>query len=273
MERTRRPFLICMDSDGCAIDSMTVKHEQAFGPAFVRVMGVPAEQKEEVLKEWEALNLYRVSRGINRFKGFVMLLRKYPEFCLLEELDLLEEWTKKTKALSAEALKTAFESSAVELAEKALEWSALVNTLIEALPLAEPFPHVVETVRLIHDEADIAVVSSANRGAIEEEWKQAGLADIPEYFFAQSDGTKSQCIRRLMELGYDPAKIVMMGDSLGDLEAAQENGVWFYPIIAQEEAESWRQFQVEYLPKFMNQELTAEVQDGLIRQMKNSLGA
>ena len=27
--------LICVDSDGCAIDSMTIKHERAFGPALV----------------------------------------------------------------------------------------------------------------------------------------------------------------------------------------------------------------------------------------------
>lgn len=29
-------FLICIDSDGCAIDTMNIKHIRCFGPCFIQ---------------------------------------------------------------------------------------------------------------------------------------------------------------------------------------------------------------------------------------------
>ena len=31
----KHKFLICIDSDGCAVDSMTIKHKKAFGRALI----------------------------------------------------------------------------------------------------------------------------------------------------------------------------------------------------------------------------------------------
>ena len=28
----RRPYLVCVDSDGCAMDTMDIKHKRCFGP-------------------------------------------------------------------------------------------------------------------------------------------------------------------------------------------------------------------------------------------------
>lgn len=273
MENKEKQFLVCMDSDGCAIDSMTVKHERAFGPAFIRVVEVADDLKDEVLNEWEAINLYRLTRGINRFKGFVLILKKYPELCNQHELEVMEEWTRTTTALSAEALQAAYGVESLEIMRKALEWSDLVNKIIEELPLAEPFVNVHDAIKAIHEVADIAVISSANKDAIVEEWKMSGLYDLPKYFFAQSDGTKSQCIRKMIESGYHPSNIIMLGDSIGDLEAAMSNGVLFYPIFVREESASWHQFKVEYLQKFMNHEITPEIQNYLVDEMKMRLQA
>ena len=30
-----RDFLVCVDSDGCAMDTMDIKHERCFGPCMV----------------------------------------------------------------------------------------------------------------------------------------------------------------------------------------------------------------------------------------------
>ena len=41
-------------------------------------------------------------------------------------------------------------------------------------------------------------------------------------------------------------------DAPGDLQAAQSNAVFFYPIIPEKEVESWFEFKDTYLPFFIN---------------------
>ena len=54
-----------VDSDGCAMDTMTYKHELFFGPLAAKEYGV--EDKETFQKNWENINLYSRTRGVNRF--------------------------------------------------------------------------------------------------------------------------------------------------------------------------------------------------------------
>ena len=64
-------YLICIDSDGCAMDTMNSKHFYCFGPEWVKQYGLEDIQ-EEALKYWNQINLYSKTRGINRFKGLAM---------------------------------------------------------------------------------------------------------------------------------------------------------------------------------------------------------
>ena len=34
--KKKKDFLVCVDSDGCAMDTMDVKHKECFGPCLVR---------------------------------------------------------------------------------------------------------------------------------------------------------------------------------------------------------------------------------------------
>ena len=56
---------------------------------------------------------------------------------------------------------------------------------------------------------------------------------------AQNAGSKKSCIARLLTFGYDREKVMMTGDAPGDMEAAEANGVCYYPILVRHEAESW----------------------------------
>lgn len=42
--RKQKDFLVCVDSDGCAMDTMDVKHIRCFGPCMVAEWG---------LEEWK----------------------------------------------------------------------------------------------------------------------------------------------------------------------------------------------------------------------------
>lgn len=264
-------FLICIDSDGCAIDSMTIKHEKAFGPALVEIWEVPADKKEEVLKKWDDINLYTMTRGINRFQGLVTILSMYPEYTEEKQLHKLKTWVETTQALSPDSLKKESDQSGLEIMAKALAWSDRVNEMISQLPLAKPFVGVKETMELIKSKADIAVVSSANKAAIEEEWKTSGLYDLVDYFFSQDDGTKSECIKKLLASGYEHEKAIMIGDAAGDYKAATSNQVWFYPILASKESASWFEFNKNYLSVFLSGGFDKEVQNDLLTKMNDNL--
>ena len=69
----RHDFLICVDSDGCAVDTMDVKHKRCFGPCMVAEWGLQ-QWETPILERWNEINLYTMTRGINRFKGLAMAL-------------------------------------------------------------------------------------------------------------------------------------------------------------------------------------------------------
>ena len=72
--RKEKEYLICVDSDGCAMDTMDIKHIRCFGPCMVDEWGL-LEWKDAILKRWNDINLYTMTRGINRFKGLAMELK------------------------------------------------------------------------------------------------------------------------------------------------------------------------------------------------------
>lgn len=264
-------YLVCIDSDGCAIDSMTVKHEKAFGPALLDVWDVPSERHQEILTLWNDLNLYTKTRGINRFQGLSAILSFYPELVDGEEMKQFNAWVQHTKVLSPEALKTEYDKTGLEILSKALAWSHRVNELITKLPLALPFEGVKEAMVCIGEKADIAVVSSANRSAIEEEWETSGLYSLVQHFFAQNDGTKSECIKKLIDSGYRNDKIIMVGDAMGDYKAAVNNSIRFYPILAAKETSSWQAFTDNYFQMFLHGDFDEQIQDELLRAMDENL--
>ena len=71
-------YLICIDSDGCAMDTMEVKHRECFGPQWIYTYGLEAHF-DECMKIWLDINLYSITRGINRFKGLALALKQIEE--------------------------------------------------------------------------------------------------------------------------------------------------------------------------------------------------
>ena len=70
-----KDFLICIDSDGCAMDTMNSKHFNSFGPEFVKSYDLE-EYREGALEYWNQINLFTKTRGRNRIKGLDMAVRE-----------------------------------------------------------------------------------------------------------------------------------------------------------------------------------------------------
>jgi len=87
--KRQKDFLVCVDSDGCAMDTMDIKHFRCFGPCMTAEWGLE-EWREEILSRWNEINLYTMTRGINRFKGLVKVLSEVREkYCEIEDLESL----------------------------------------------------------------------------------------------------------------------------------------------------------------------------------------
>lgn len=238
----KKNYLVCIDSDGCTVDSMDIKHIRCFGPCMVDEWDLQP-YREKLLDRWNEINLYSLTRGINRFKGLAAILKEVDEkISPVRDLDSLLSWVEESDELSNAAILRAAEEMDSQCLKKALRWSETVNQKIRALPPEEIrfFPGAKEAIERLHMTCDIAVVSSANHEAVMEEWSRFGLLEHTDVVLAQNAGTKTNCIRALLEFGYDTDKVLMIGDALGDMEAADRNGVLYYPILAGHEKESWQ---------------------------------
>ena len=250
----KKDYLICVDSDGCAMDTMDIKHIRCFGPCMVTEWGLE-EWKDAILTRWNEINLYTMTRGINRFKGLALMLREIHEtYTPIQDVDVLEAWVENSKELSNGALQKAMETNDSVILKKALSWSQHVNTSINELPfeVKKPFEGVKEGLAYAHQFADVAIVSSANLQAVLEEWELYGLLEHVDIVMSQNVGSKAYCIQELLKKGYDTEKVFMAGDALGDYEAAEKNHVFYYPILVRHEKESWSEFRDQAVDKLVD---------------------
>ena len=206
----KRDFLVCMDSDGCVMDTVRIKHCSVFCPELIRVFGLEAHT-DFITTAWEEINLNSITRGISRFESAVLIFDR--------------------------------------LKNRGVEYS----------------------LHQLHTVADVAVVSAANESAIASEWARYGLATHADVIFGQEVGSKANSIASMLACGYESRKVVMVGDAMGDAQAAAANGVSFVPILPGREAESWRRLQEEALPKLLHGTFSPEYQATLLAQLRSGL--
>lgn len=270
--RKNKRFLVCVDSDGCAMDTMEVKHRKCFAPKAVEIWNLQ-DKEAEFLEVWNKVNLYSKTRGINRFKGLVKTFELLVEEGIaMPRFSSIIEWTKTAKELSNPALQRAIEETGDEELIKTLEWSKSVNKAIEGLSEEDkPFQNVKEGLEILSTVADVAIVSSANGGAVNGEWTRHGLSAFVRVMLGQEAGTKANCIAALKRNNYFDDQVLMVGDAPGDLEAAIKNGVLYYPALVGKEGFSWKRLIGEALGKFVNGTYRGEYQQKLIEEFNEVL--
>lgn len=211
----KHEYLICVDSDGCAMDTMNCKHVQCFGPCMVAEFGLDA-RRMEWLNRWNEINLYSMTRGINRFKALALILEEVNAGgTKIDDVQELRNWTETASELSEKAAEAMYKKTGKMIFARALAWSRAVNKAIAALPKTQvsAFPGAAQALATAHCGADVAVVSSANREAVAEEWSRCGLADSVDVILCQDVGSKKACIAALMQKGYAADHILMVGDA------------------------------------------------------------
>ncbi|MEG1447195.1 MAG: HAD family hydrolase [Ruthenibacterium sp.] len=267
-------YLVCVDSDGCAMDTMDIKHIECFAPQWISVFGLE-NRRMEATKLWLDMNLYSKTRGINRFMGLAAASEEMVKRgAVIEDVADLTKWAHTAKELSNRALEAYLAIHPSPALQKALVWSNRVNEAIAALPDDDkPFPLVEESLRSISAVADIVGVSSANGAAVNAEWQKHGLKQYTRLLCCQEAGTKADIIKKLISLGYQPQRVLMVGDAFGDKAAAESNETWFYPIFVGQEEASWHRLTAETVPHLISDTFNNLLQDTYDAEFAISLHA
>ena len=246
-------YLIFMDSDGCVMDTMNIKHYHCFGPCLVMEWDLEP-WAEEILRRWNEINLYQLSRGVSRYRALYMMLAEVNvKYTPIVGLYGLKRWLDKSSVRTNDELLKAIDAETDEDSKvclyKALVWSLAVNESINRLHAEQKKAFDGAELALIkaHGFADVAVITAANREAVEEEWGALGLLEHADIVLAQDAGKTEDCIRRMLEFGYDPQKVMLIGDDPVDSTSARNCGIWFYPILVNWEEESWEECRQEAL--------------------------
>ncbi len=258
--KREREFLIGIDSDGCAFDTMEIKHKECFIPNIIKFWNLQAISKY-AREAAEFVNLYSKWRGLNRFPALIKvfdLLAEREEVCQrgfkLPDSTTLKDWVETETKLGNPALEKKVNETNDPILKITLEWTLAVNRaiadLVHGVP---PYPYVRESLAKAQTHAQVIVVSQTPNEALEREWAEHDLVKYLKVIAGQEMGSKGECLGFAKAAGkYEDDQVLMIGDAPGDLKAAKINNALFYPINPGDEDQSWQRFHDEALDKFIN---------------------
>jgi len=272
----KHDYLVGIDSDGCAFDTMELKHKECFIPNIIRywnLQGVSKYAREAA----EFVNLYSKSRGINRFPALVEALQwtaKRPEVkargIKIEVPQSLLNWMTRETKLANPALEKEVQQTGDADLRHTLEWSKAVNHAIAAMVHGvPPFPFVRESLEKLSRHADILVVSATPHEALQREWEEHDLAKYTVAICGQEIGTKKESLG--VAAKYPANHALMIGDAPGDHQAAVANHALYFPINPGAEEASWRRFFDEGIDRFLADMFAGEYQKELLDEFDRYL--
>ncbi len=271
--KKQKEFLVAIDSDGCAFDTMEVKHKECFIPNTIKYFDLQPVSKF-AREAAEFVNLYSKWRGINRFPALTMtldLLRDRPEVrsrgVRIHELAGLRDWIKRETRLGMPALKAEVQKTNDADLARAHDWSQAVNDSVDDVVRGvPPFPCVRETLDKLADVADVIVCSATPGQALRKEWAEHGIAGRVAAICGQEVGSKKEILDRASKAGYAIERVLMIGDAPGDMSAARGVGARFFPINPGHEDASWERFFRDACDRFLSGRYDADYEAGLVAE-------
>jgi phosphoglycolate phosphatase-like HAD superfamily hydrolase len=271
-------FFVGIDSDGCAFDTMELKHKECFIPNTIKFYGLQSVSKyaREVA---EFVNLYSQWRGINRFPSLTLtinLLKDRPEVrrrgVKMRSTESLQRFIDSGKPLGNPSLREEVEKTRDPNLRLALEWSEAVNRdVADMVHGVTPFPHVRECLEKLSSFADMMCVSATPLAALTAEWQEHDIARYVRLIVGQETASKKDAIKAAVDAGLARKKVLMIGDAPGDMKAAQASGALFYPVVPGEEEACWERLFQEGLGRFQDMSYEGAYEDKLVESFLKKL--
>jgi phosphoglycolate phosphatase-like HAD superfamily hydrolase len=274
-----RDFFVGIDSDGCAFDTMEIKHKECFTPNIIKHWKLQAVSKF-ARQASEFVNLYSAWRGVNRWPALIKvfdLLRERPEVirrgAAIPEAPRIRQFIAAAEAgqtgiaLSNDGLEAYMAQHPDAELDRGLAWSLAVNaTVADMVHGVPPFPYLRESLEFLSDKADMIVVSATPMEALTREWKEHDIARYVSVIAGQEMGKKALHLQLAAAGRYPPDRILMIGDAPGDMRAARANDALFYPINPGHEEESWQRFRDEAVHKFLGGQYAGAYEARLVEE-------
>ena len=275
----RHEFFVGIDSDGCAFDTMEVKHKECFIPEIIKVWGLQPVSKY-AREAAEFVNLYSKWRGINRWPALTMVFDllaersevkargvEIPPAPRLREFIKDDNYPKSNDGLAAYI--GAFPDPELD---RAMAWTTGVNDAVaDMVHGVPPFPWVRESLAALADTADLIVVSATPVEALAREWHEHDIARYVRVIAGQEMGKKALHLELAAAGKYPADRILMIGDAPGDMKAARANDALFFPINPGYEETSWRRFHDEAMHRFFDGTYAGDYETGLIAEFEKLL--
>jgi phosphoglycolate phosphatase-like HAD superfamily hydrolase len=273
-----KEFFIGIDSDGCAFDTMEIKHKECFCPQYINHFGLQPVSKY-AREAWDFVNLYSKTRGCNRFLAVLYALDLLADrdqvkarHCVPPSLPGVREWTKRESKLGNPTLEAEVAKTRDPDLKTALAWSVDVNQAVKKIVRnVPPFPGVRESLEKGKDTADIVVVSATPGEALVREWEEHDISKYARVIAGQEMGSKKEHLALAAAGKYPNEKVLMVGDAPGDMKAAQANNALFFPINPGAEEQSWQRFHDEAVDRFFKGTYAGDYEAGLIAEFEEYL--
>jgi phosphoglycolate phosphatase-like HAD superfamily hydrolase len=275
----RHSFFVGIDSDGCAFDTMEIKHKECFCPNTIKHWGLQPVSKY-AREAAEFVNLYSKWRGINRWPALVMVFDLLRERAEVQARNVTPPEAEQIRAFIAdEAFPKSNDGLQAYMAEhahpeldQAWAWTTGVNdTVADMVHGVPPFPWVRESLSLLADKADMIVVSATPLEALSREWVEHDIAQYVRVIAGQEMGKKALHLKLAAGGKYPADHILMIGDAPGDMNAARANNALFYPINPGHEEESWERFYKDGLHRFLAGDYAGEYEAALVSEFDKLL--
>jgi phosphoglycolate phosphatase-like HAD superfamily hydrolase len=272
----RHEFFVGIDSDGCAFDTMEIKHKECFCPNIIRHWGLQPVSKY-AREAAEFVNLYSKWRGINRWPALVMVFDLLRERAEVQARSVEPPQAPRIRAFitddgfpkSNDGLKAYMAEHPDPELDTAWAWTTGVNaTVADMVHDVPPFPYVRESLQFLADKADMIVVSATPVEALTREWEEHDIARYVRAIAGQEQGKKALHLELAARGKYPSDRILMIGDAPGDMKAARANDALFYPVNPGHEEASWQRFYEEAAHRFLAGEYAGAYEEGLIAEFE-----
>ena len=227
-------LLVGIDSDGCAFDTMELKHKECFIPNTINYYNLQAVSKY-AREAAEFVNLYSKSRGINRFPALIetlQWLQRRPEVRKRGvEIDMpqsLAKWIREETKLGNPALETKVGRRGDPELKQAWpgRWRS-TRRLPRSYEGVPPFPYVRESLQKLQGRADIVVGFGHAQRGLTAEWQEHDIGQVrrghlrPGVGQQEGDSDQRQQVCR--------NETLMIGDAPGDYRAAAGQPLPVFP--------------------------------------------